>query len=100
MIFTLVLVVVVVALQLLTLQRMGKMASSIQVLNEKMAIVDEAADELAKDLKDLRDKILAGAVTPEEIAALVDPRIARLQALGKDPVNPDPEPPQPIPPIA
>lgn len=52
--------------------------------------LDAASNEIAKDLKDLRDKIAAGTPLTPEDNALLESNIARLEALGTDPANPVP----------
>lgn len=55
------------------------------------ARLDAATTEIAKDLKELRDKVAAGsALTPED-AAKLDALAARLERMGQDPGNPVPE---------
>jgi hypothetical protein len=50
--------------------------------------VNVATNELAADLKGLRDKIVAGtALTPEDTAVL-DGIATKLEAMGSDPENP------------
>lgn len=56
---------------------------------DRMDQIDAATDEIAKDLQDLRDK-LAGQGIPDADLAVLDQKIARLTALGKDPENPVP----------
>lgn len=69
--------------------------------DEVLAIVgrlDGATNELANDLRDLRDKIAAGTIGDAELAQL-DRVTTALEALGRDPENPVPEP-APAPPTA
>lgn len=63
--------------------------------------LDEATNEVAKDLQALRDELASGVeggLTADEATALqarldakFGPVVARLQALGADPANPVPE---------
>ncbi len=51
--------------------------------------LDAATNELASDLRALRDKIAAGTVTDADMAEL-DRVASALEALGQDPENPVP----------
>lgn len=54
--------------------------------------LDAASNGIAAELKKLRDTLASGtAATPEELARF-DAQIAALEAMGKDPENPLPEP--------
>lgn len=71
-----------------------------QAVLELTRRLNEATDELASDLKALRDQITAGNMTEAEIVAAFEPSIARAEELGKDPQDPIPpvEPaPEPTP---
>jgi hypothetical protein len=52
------------------------------------AKIDAATNAIAVRIQTLIDKIDAGAATPEEIAAVLQPEVDRLTELGKDPANP------------
>lgn len=59
--------------------------------------LDAASNEIAADLKKLRDEIKSGEpVTPETLAKL-DANVARLEEMGVDPVEPIPAPEVPPP---
>jgi hypothetical protein len=59
--------------------------------------VDIATNEIASDLKALRDKIAAGTPLTAEDQAELDRMASRLEDIGKDPENPVPgEPTEPI----
>ncbi len=62
-------------------------SAQIQAFSDR---VDAATDEIAADLKALRDKIAAGTPLTADDQALLDAKIVRLEALGKDPENPVP----------
>ncbi len=55
----------------------------------RMTAMDDATNEIAKDLQDLRDQLAAGTI-PDSAIATLDAKIARLQQLGADPTNPVP----------
>jgi len=50
--------------------------------------VNAATNEIAADLKALRDKLAAGATMSAEDAAVLDGIVANLELMGKDPENP------------
>lgn len=72
------------ALKEATLNQSEKIAGLAERLNA-------ATNEIASDLKSLRDKIAEGTVTDADLAPL-DMRIAQLETLGKDPEDPIPAP--------
>ncbi len=53
-----------------------------QKLEEMAAALQLAADEIAADLQALKD-LLANAGTPEEVEAILQPIVDRLNALGQ-----------------
>lgn len=55
-----------------------------QQFDDRMKALDEATNEIASDLKALRDQLAAGTI-PDGVVDALDTRIAKLQALGKDP---------------
>jgi hypothetical protein len=62
-------------------------SAQIQAFSDR---VNTATNEIAADLKALRDKIAAGtALTPEDVAVL-DGLASRLEAMGADPSDPVP----------
>jgi len=67
------------------------MAESAQITAFRLRML-AATNELAADLKALRDKIAAGTpLTPEDVAAL-DGIATQLEAMGVDPEDPIPTP--------
>lgn len=62
---------------------MGKMEDAV-------AQLDEATNEIAADLERLRTDVANGDATAAE---KLTPLIERLRSLGQDPTNPVPEPP-------
>jgi hypothetical protein len=66
-------------------EQLMAVSAQIQAFSDK---VNAATNEIAKDLKDLRDKIAAGtALTPED-SAVLDGIVTTLEKLGQDPENP------------
>jgi hypothetical protein len=71
------------------LVRRNHMAESAQITAFRLR-VEAATNELASDLKALRDKIAAGTpLTPEDMASL-DGIATQLEAMGVDPADPIP----------
>lgn len=85
--------------QILTELRDLKMSAK-QQFDELNAKLDAATDEIAKDLKDLRDQLKDGMTSQEvqEVRDTLTAKITRLEEMGKDPADPIPEPtPEPTP---
>lgn len=59
-------------------------------VNTLIGRLDAATNEIASDLTRLREEIRSGTVSAES-TAMLDARIAQLEALGQDPENPVPE---------
>jgi len=65
-----------------------KMVSAqIQAFSDR---VNSATNEIASDLKALRDKVAAGQPLSPEDVALLDSAASRLEVMGVDPENPVP----------
>lgn len=60
-------------------------SAQIQAFSDR---VNAATNEIAADLKALRDKIAAGAQLTPEDAAVLDGLATKLEAMGVDPENP------------
>lgn len=60
-------------------------SAQIQAFSDR---VNAATNEIAADLKALRDKIAAGTPLSPEDAAVLDGLATRLEAIGVDPENP------------
>lgn len=82
-------------------QQSAKVLAELQALKEAVMTqadtiralagrLDAATNEIATDLKALRDKVAEGTVTEADLAPL-DATITRLEALGADPENPVPD---------
>lgn len=72
--------------------RMSRMESKMSRVDDVIADLNTATDEIAADLEALRAQVSnVDAVTAERFTPLVE----RLRALGADPENPVPEPVQP-----
>lgn len=81
--------------QLLT-QGQENMSATSEKFEQVLTAIDNATNEVANDLTDLRNQI-AGGLTKEEADALgprFDAAVSKLQALGADPTNPVPENPE------
>jgi len=63
-------------------KRIKQMSIITQKLEEMAAALQLAADEIAADLQALKD-LLANAGTPEEVEAILQPIVDRLNALGQ-----------------
>ncbi len=62
--------------------RMDKMGTTIEEVQQFAAQIDAATTEIANDLQALKDQ-LAGAGTPEEVQAILQPVLDRLNNLGQ-----------------
>lgn len=51
---------------------------------------DAATNTVAAKLQALKDKVAAGELTQDEIAAALGQEVADLEAIGRDPENPIP----------
>jgi outer membrane murein-binding lipoprotein Lpp len=64
----------------------------INKMEEMLQRLDAATNEIASDMKALRDQIASGQnATPEQLQRL-DANITRLEGLGQDPQDPVPDP--------
>lgn len=61
-------------------------------LNAAIARLETATTEIASDMKKLRDEIATGSVTDESLATL-DANIAKLESLGAEDGETDPDAP-------
>ncbi len=68
--------------------RLNKMAQTLQALNDYAKKIDAATDLIAARIQKLIDQIGAGTVTPEQIAAALQPEVDKLNAMGVDPTVP------------
>ena len=81
-IFIGILTIAVIGLFIYFQKRMDKMATTIEAVQQFAAQIDAATTELANDLQALKDQ-LAGAGTPEEVQAILQPVLDRLNNLGQ-----------------
>ena len=63
-------------------RKVNKMGTVLEKVQELALAIGVATDEIAADLQKLKDQ-LAGAGTPEEVEAILQPIIDRLTALGQ-----------------
>lgn len=59
-------------------------------VNETVERFNNATNELAKDIKELRDQVQAGTIDPSAAFTKFNAIAARLEELGADPTNPVP----------
>ncbi len=74
--------------QILVLERIEDMSQVLDQVKDFAAKIDEATNAIAARIQTLIETINAGAATPEEIAAVLQPEVDRLTELGKDPSYP------------
>jgi prefoldin subunit 5 len=76
------------------LQRLNHLINRLEItvtaVDDAVQQLNEATDEIARDLEALREEIQAGDTAAAE---KLTPIIGRLQALGQDPANPVPPTP-------
>jgi acetylornithine deacetylase/succinyl-diaminopimelate desuccinylase-like protein len=77
----------VVGLTTITKERLMAVSAQVQAFSDR---VNAATNEIASDLKTLRDKIAAGSTLSAEDQALLDSAASRLEAMGVDPEDPVP----------
>ena len=70
------------------IERIEAMSQVLDQIRDYAARIDEATNAIAARIQSLIDKVNAGTATPEEIAAILQPEVARLTELGKDPSVP------------
>jgi septal ring factor EnvC (AmiA/AmiB activator) len=70
-------------------RRIKRLERHMSRVDDVIAQLNTATDEIARDLADLRDQI---ENLDPETAAKFEPLLARLTALGQDPSNPVPNP--------
>ena len=61
------------------------MSQVLDQIKEYAAKIDEATNAIATRIQALIDKVNAGTATPEEISAVLQPKVDKLTELGKDP---------------
>ena len=74
--------------QIQIIERIESMSQVLDQVRDFAAKIDEATNAIAARIQTLVDKVNAGAATPEEIAAVLQPEVDRLTEMGKDPSNP------------
>ena len=74
--------------QIIVLERLEDMSQVLDQVKDFAAKIDSATNAIASRIQTLIDKVNAGTATPEEIAAVLQPEVDRLNELGKDPSNP------------
>jgi hypothetical protein len=70
------------------IERIEDMSEVLDQVKDFAAKIDAATNAIASRIQTLVDKINAGTATPEEVAAVLQPEVDRLNDLGKDPANP------------
>ncbi len=66
------------------LERTEKMSQALDQIKAYAAQIDAASNAIAARIQALIDKITAGTVAPEEIAAALQPEVDKLNALGTE----------------
>jgi hypothetical protein len=70
--------------------QMGRVMAKQEDFDARMGLMDAATNEIASDLQALRDELKAGGAVSDANLATLDAKIARLQVLGADPIDPVP----------
>jgi methyl-accepting chemotaxis protein len=70
------------------IERIQSMSQVLDQVRDFAAKIDEATNAIAARIQTLIDKVNAGTATPEEIAAVLQPEVDRLNELARDPSNP------------
>lgn len=75
--------------------KLDKIMAKQEQFDAMVARLNTATNDIAADLKLLKDQIAAGTVSDESLAKL-DADIVKLEALGASTDNPIPDPPPPV----
>ncbi len=78
----------ILAIQQTILERITHMGQILEEVKAFAAKIDEATNAVAARIQVLIDKLAAGTVTSEELAAALQPEVDKLQAMAQDPANP------------
>lgn len=76
------------------LGRLTALEARMEAFDAALGRIDAATTAVAEEIRELKDQIAAGGLTPEQeadVLARLEAAAARLEGIGADPENPVPE---------